>query len=87
VRREPAQGTPAGARRRRALAALLGALFLLHQDLWLWRDPRLLLGLPVGLAYHVAFCLAVTLALAVAVRGAWPPEVPVDGGERGGERG
>lgn len=76
---EPEALTRTGARRRRAVAALLAALFVLHQDVWLWRDPRLVLGLPVGLTYHVAFCVAVTLVLAMAVRWAWPPEVPVAG--------
>ncbi len=51
-------------------------LFVLHQDVWLWRDARLVLGLPVGLAYHVAFCVAMTLALLLAVRWSWPREVP-----------
>lgn len=80
MRREPAERIRAGARGRRvAVAGLLVALFILHQDVWLWRDARLVLGLPAGLAYHVAFCLAVTLALALAVRWGWPREVPADG--------
>ena len=74
---------PAGAAGRRLAAALLVALFALHQDVWFWRDARVLLGLPIGLAYHVAFCIAVTLVLALAVLWAWPREVPVDGGGRG----
>jgi hypothetical protein len=81
VVRSPAEPTPAGARGRRIVAALLAALFLLHQDVWLWQDPSLVLGLPAGLAWHVAFCLAVTAVLALAVRWSWPREVPVDGTE------
>ena len=77
-----------GARgRRAAVAALLGALFLLHQDAWLWREPRLVLGLPAGLAYHVAYCVAATLVLALAVRWAWPREVdPAATGPQEGAR-
>ena len=52
--------------------AALVLLYLLHQDLWLWDDPRIVLGLPVGLTYHVAYCLAAALLLAVTVRFAWP---------------
>jgi hypothetical protein len=85
VRGQPAEGARAGARGRWAAPALLVALFVLHQDAWLWDDPRLVLGLPVGLAYHVAFCLAVTLVLLVAVRWGSPVETPPgDGGDGGG---
>ena len=79
----PGDRTPAGAAGRRLAAALLVALFALHQDIWFWRDARVLFGLPIGLAYHVAFCVAVTLVLALAVRWGWPREVPVDDGGGG----
>jgi hypothetical protein len=91
VREQPAADPPAGARGRRAVAALLAALFVLHQDTWLWRDARVVLGLPAGLAYHVAYCLAAAGALLLAVRWAWPREVASDvprdvpaGGDRDG---
>lgn len=58
--------------RSRILYAALVLLFLLHQDFWLWNDPSLLLGLPVGLTYHVAYCVAVALLMALLVRYAWP---------------
>jgi len=83
VRSEPVERSRAGAGGRRAVAILLAALFFLHQDAWLWRDPRLVLGLPIGLAYHLAFCLAATLVLALAVRWSWPLEMSPDG--TGGE--
>jgi hypothetical protein len=90
VRREEGQrsgGRLGGA----AVAALLVALFLLHQDVWLWRDGRLVLGLPVGLAYHVAYCLATALVLGRAVRWAWPRLVetnePAHRDEAGGRPG
>ena len=35
----------------------IGLFYLLHNDLWLWNDARLVLGLPVGLVYHLAYCL------------------------------
>jgi hypothetical protein len=75
VRNEPAERTEAGARGRRiVVAVLLVALFVLHQDTWLWHDAQLVLGLPIGLAYHVIFCLAATLVLTIAVRWSWPRE-------------
>ncbi len=46
--------------------------YLLHNDLWLWDDPRLFLGVPVGLAYHVGYCLAAAALMALVVRFAWP---------------
>ena len=61
-----------GRGRRAVVAALLLALLALHQDGWLWNEPRLVLGLPAGLAYHAGYCLAAALALALAVRWAWP---------------
>jgi hypothetical protein len=63
---------------RSARALLFGALVLLyalHQDLWLWDDARIVLGLPVGLTYHVIYCLGAALLLALAVRFAWPGAV------------
>lgn len=55
-----------------ATAALLG----LHQDVWLWNDARLVLGvIPIGLAYHAAYTLAASLFLWALVRWAWPGDV------------
>ena len=71
--------------RARFVVGLVTVLFILHQDVWLWRDARLVLGLPVGLAYHVAFCVAVTLALLLAVRWSWPREVPTGEDDVDGE--
>ena len=47
------------------LAAVIGAVYVLHQDVWLWRAARpLVLGfLPVGLAYHAAYCVLVFLLM------------------------
>ena len=58
---------------RRALVQVaLAILYLLHNDLWLWHDPRRVLGLPAGLAYHLLFAFATAAVLALAVRWAWP---------------
>ena len=59
---------------RALLYAALVLACLLHNDLWLWDDPRIVAGLPVGLLYHVLFCLAVTVLLVLLVRHAWPTE-------------
>jgi hypothetical protein len=67
---------------RMLLYGALAALYVLHNDLWLWNDPRLFLGLPAGLVYHIGFCIAVSAVLGLLVVVAWPPW-PVSGqGER-----
>ena len=52
----------------------IAALYLLHQDIWFWRQARpLAFGfLPVGLAYHGAYCVAVALLMWGLTRFAWP---------------
>jgi hypothetical protein len=64
------------ARRRLALAAL-PVLFVAHNDFWLWNDPRVIGGLPVGLTWHVAYCLATAGVMAWLVRDAWPAHLEV----------
>jgi hypothetical protein len=60
-------------------------LFVLHQDLWLWNDPRIVLGLPAGLTYHVGYCLVTAGLLALLVRFAWPDQAQThDEAEDGG---
>lgn len=54
------------------LYAALAVLYLLHNDLWLWSDGRIVAGLPVGLLYHALYCLAAAALLAATVRWAWP---------------
>ena len=61
--------------------AALAALYLLHNDLWLWNDSRLWLGLPAGLVYHIGFCVAASAVLGLTVVFVWPPGV-VTGAER-----
>jgi hypothetical protein len=67
--------------RRIVLFAALAALYLLHNDLWLWEESRLVLGLPAGLTYHVAYCLTAAAALAALVRWAWPEDATEDDAE------
>jgi hypothetical protein len=56
------------------LAAL--ALYVLHQDLWFWRDSRLVFGfLPIGLFYHALYCMACAALMWVLVKFAWPREL------------
>ena len=67
---------------RIAAVLIVTALYVLHQDVWFWREARpLVFGfLPIGLFYHAAFTVGTSLALWVLVRLAWPshldPDVP-----------
>ena len=55
---------------------LVLALFVLHQDFWLWDNKTLVLGfLPIGLFYHAAFSLAAACVWALAIKLAWPAEI------------
>ena len=54
------------------LYLLILALYVLHNDLWLWDDPTLVLGLPVGFSYHIGFCFGAALLLTLLVNYAWP---------------
>ncbi|HEY7514199.1 MAG TPA: hypothetical protein VIC87_06965 [Vicinamibacteria bacterium] len=66
---------------KRALLALLTlAVYLLHQDVWLWSAARpLVLGfLPVGLFYHAAYTVAVALLLWLLVVHAWPSRLEAE---------
>jgi hypothetical protein len=71
----------------RVLYAALFVLFLLHNDLWLWNDTRIVAGLPVGLLYHVVYCLVTSAVLWLLVTRGWPYGVS-DGprGSSGGSR-
>lgn len=67
------------------LYAALVVLYLLHNDLWLWYDSRLVLGLPAGLAYHVGFAVATSIVLTLLVIHAWPEHLDREsGGQEGG---
>ena len=55
------------------LYLLVITLWLFHNDLWLWDDPTLVIGLPVGLFYHILFCFATSLLMFLLVSFAFPP--------------
>ena len=56
------------------LFLLIVAVYVLHQDLWNWRqsDPLIFGFLPIGLAYHAAYAVAASVLMAVLVKTAWP---------------
>ncbi len=47
-------------------------LYLLHNDLWFWNTPQLVLGLPIGLLYHISFCVVASIVMILLVNYAWP---------------
>lgn len=75
---------------KRALLVLaVASLYVLHQDIWFWRTPRLVFGvIPIGLFYHGCFSVAASLLMWLLVRHAWPHHIEqeVEGaGREGGE--
>lgn len=63
---------------RWTLYLALIALYLLHKDFWFWRNPALVIGLPVGLVYHIAFCVVVAVIMALLVKYAWPSQLEIE---------
>ena len=70
---------------------LIAALYVLHQDFWLWREARpLVFGfLPIGLFYHAAFTSICALVLWLLVEVSWPthlesatPDIPARSEDR-----
>jgi len=58
------------------LTLLVLAVFLLHQDIWNWKNGGLVFGfLPVGLAYHAAYAIVAAFLMAVMVKFAWPADL------------
>ena len=53
------------------LLALLG-LAAAFENFWMWSDSRLVLGVPINLAYHLGLCVAATGVLAAVARWGWP---------------
>ena len=79
---------------KRALLVLaVATLYVLHQDIWFWRTPRVFglmpFGvLPVGLFYHGCFSVAAALLMWALVKFAWPShlEAEIEGARaEGGE--
>jgi hypothetical protein len=67
---------------RRLLYLALFVLYLLHNDLWLWNDASLVMGIPIGLFYHIMFAIAASIMMILLVRYAWPAHLEVS--EKGG---
>jgi Protein of unknown function (DUF3311) len=58
------------------IAALVAAVYIVHQDSWLWHDKTLVFGfLPSGLAYHAGYCVLAAITMAILVRYAWPQQL------------
>lgn len=58
------------------LALLVAVVFVLHQDIWNWKDKTLLFDfLPVGLAYHAGYALLCAVTMAILVKFAWPRDL------------
>ncbi|HXG24471.1 MAG TPA: DUF3311 domain-containing protein [Chthonomonadales bacterium] len=58
------------------LTLIVIVVIVLHQDIWLWTDKRLVFGfLPIGLAYHVGYMFLASATMALLVRFAWPKEL------------
>jgi hypothetical protein len=70
--------------KRASLIFLTVLLYVLHQDVWLWRSARpLVFGfLPVGLFYHAVYTVAATLLLWLLVAQAWPSRLEVEAERR-----
>ena len=56
------------------MALVIGFVYALHQDVWLWRSARpLVFGfLPAGLAYHAAYTIGISFLMLYLVRRHWP---------------
>ena len=55
------------------LFLLVVGVYVLHQDLWNWKNADLIFGfLPVGLAYHAAYSVVAAIMMAILVKFAWP---------------
>lgn len=66
--------------KRVLLVAATLTLYVLHQDVWLWRSARpLVFGfLPVGLFYHACYSVAAALLLWLLVTHAWPSRLEAE---------
>jgi fatty-acid desaturase len=62
------------------LGLAIAVLYLLHQDVWFWRQARpLVFGfLPIGLAYHALYCVAAACLMWGLTTFAWPAHLDRD---------
>ena len=63
-----------------AAVILVAALYVLHQDIWFWREARpLVFGfLPIGLFYHAAYTVLLAPVMWVLTRLIWPSHLVRD---------
>ena len=55
------------------LFVMLAGVYVLHQDLWNWKNSTLWFGfLPAGLAYHAGYSILASIMMAILVKTAWP---------------
>jgi hypothetical protein len=47
-------------------------VYLLHNDLWFWNNPTIIMGIPVGLFYHLIYCFIASILLFLLIKFAWP---------------
>jgi hypothetical protein len=64
-----------------AAVIIVAALYVLHQDIWFWREARpLVFGfLPIGLFYHAAYTVLLVPAMWALTRLVWPAHLAGDG--------
>ncbi len=63
--------------RKFSLSLLVIMVFLVHQDLWNWKnaEPFVFGFLPVGLAYHAGYAVLAAIMMALLVKFAWPNDL------------
>ena len=73
--------------KRALLLILVGALYVLHQDVWFWRTahPMIFGFIPIGLFYQGCFSVAASLVMWLLVKFAWPSELEREVEGRGPE--
>ena len=54
---------------------MVALLIVLHQDIWLWDNPKLVFGfLPITLAYHMGISIGAGITWYLAIHYCWPFE-------------
>ena len=53
----------------------LVVLFMLHNDFWLWDNPKRVMGLPIGLLYHIGFCVAASILMMLTINHDLPSQL------------
>ncbi|HET6861819.1 MAG TPA: DUF3311 domain-containing protein [Pyrinomonadaceae bacterium] len=73
--------------KRTLLVVAVVALYLLHQDVWFWRNGRLVFGfIPIGLFYHACYSVAASLVMWLLVTYAWPAHLEQEVEEEEGHK-